>query len=89
MNENIRGNDGSMSYTSGSVCTLNNELLVWGGGEWDAENAISNYSIDSKYSRRIKQVNWGVGKILKGYRVSNLLLGHRHAIIVCKKCTDV
>eukprot|EP00943_MAST-04B_sp_MAST-4B-sp1_P000021 g21.t1 len=89
LNENIRGNDGSMSYTSGSVCTFNNELLVWGGGEWDAENAISNYSIDSKYSRRIKQVNWGVGKILKGYRVSNLLLGHRHAIIVCKKCTDV
>ncbi len=84
LHANIRGKDGSMSYTSGSLCTTTNELLVWGGKAWDSENAISEFSINSNYPR-MKKVNWDVNSILKGYGVKKLLLGHRHAIVVCEK----
>ena len=73
------------SYTNGSICTADQELLFFGGGMWDHHQAISSYSVDSNYGNLIKRVTWDVKATLSGYEVKKLLLGHRHAIVVVGK----
>ena len=85
IHRNIQGKDGCMSYTNGSICTADQELLFFGGGMWDHHQAISSYSVDSEYGDLIKRVNWDVHATLSGYEVKKLLLGHRHAIVVVGK----
>ena len=85
IHKNIQGKDGCMSYTNGSICTVDQELLFFGGGMWDSHQAISSYSVDSDYGNLIKRVTWDVKATLSGYEVKKLLLGHRHAIVVVGK----
>ena len=84
----VKAKQGSMSYTSGSLASVEGDLYLWGGRQWDEEDDVVCGIQVVKNAVEVgkdnfTKVDWN--EVAPGYINQTLKVGHAHGIIVARK----